>query len=150
MISATSASLRHKTGSQRGYRGAPGRRRAAFSKRGGPSNGHRRPPRPPKARPLTPPLVAARPLLAARGAPPGVAAGNRAGRGLVQRHGGPARARVLGGVGGALRAPQVIAQSGSLSLLPGDVVGATAAEAKAPGALCQAGDLMGQGGIVEA
>ena len=62
----------------------------------------------------------------------------------------PARAQVLAADGTALSSPQVIAQSGSLSLLTGTVVAATAAQAKALGAPYQAGDLIGQGGIEEA
>ncbi len=62
----------------------------------------------------------------------------------------PARAQVLAADGTALSSPQVIAESGSLSLLTGTVVAATAAQAKALGAPYQAGDLIGQGGIEEA
>jgi cell division protein FtsI/penicillin-binding protein 2 len=62
----------------------------------------------------------------------------------------PARAPVLAADGTALSSPQAIAQSGSLSLLTGDVVAATAAQAKALGAPYQAGDLIGQGGIEQA
>jgi hypothetical protein len=62
----------------------------------------------------------------------------------------PARAAVLAGDGTALSSPSVIAQSGSISLLTGTVVGATAAQAKALGAPYQKGDLIGQGGIEQA
>ena len=46
--------------------------------------------------------------------------------------------------------PRLIAQSGSIALLTGNVVAATAAEAKALGAPYQAGDMIGQGGIEQA
>ena len=62
----------------------------------------------------------------------------------------PTRAQVLAADGTVLSSPQVIAQSGSLSLLTGTVVAATAAQAKALGAPYQAGDLIGQGGIEQA
>jgi hypothetical protein len=62
----------------------------------------------------------------------------------------PARAQVLASDGTALSSPQVIAESGSISLLTGNVVAATAAQAKALGAPYQAGDLIGQGGVEQA
>src|ERR1022692_2981046 len=52
--------------------------------------------------------------------------------------------------GTVLSSPQVIAASGSISLLTGNVVPATAAQAKALGAPYQAGDQIGQGGIEQA
>jgi hypothetical protein len=61
-----------------------------------------------------------------------------------------ARAPVLAAGGTVLSSPQVIAKSGSVSLLTGNVVAATAAQAKALGAPYQAGDLIGQGGIEQA
>jgi Penicillin binding protein transpeptidase domain/NTF2-like N-terminal transpeptidase domain len=62
----------------------------------------------------------------------------------------PSRAPVLAADGTALSSPQVIAESGSISLLTGSVVTATAAQARALGAPYQAGDLIGQGGIEQA
>lgn len=62
----------------------------------------------------------------------------------------PARAQVLGTGGTPLSSPAVIAQSGSISLLTGNVVAATAAQAKALGAPYQKGDLIGDGGIEQA
>jgi hypothetical protein len=59
----------------------------------------------------------------------------------------PARGQVLADDGTVLSSPQVIAESGSISLLTGNVVAATAAQARALGAPYQAGDLIGQGGI---
>jgi hypothetical protein len=59
----------------------------------------------------------------------------------------PPRAPVLAADGTVLSSPEVIAQSGSISLLTGNVVTATAAQARALGAPYQAGDLIGQGGI---
>jgi cell division protein FtsI/penicillin-binding protein 2 len=62
----------------------------------------------------------------------------------------PSRAPVLAADGTTLSSPQVIAESGSLSLITGNVVAATAAQAKALGAPYRAGDLIGQGGIEQA
>ncbi len=62
----------------------------------------------------------------------------------------PARAPVLGAGAVVLSSPQVVAESGSISLLTGNVVTATAAQARALGAPYQAGDLIGQGGIEQA
>src|ERR1035438_5601587 len=62
----------------------------------------------------------------------------------------PARAQVLAADGTVLSSPQVVAESGSISLLTGNVVTATAAQAKALGAPYQAGDPIGQGGIEQA
>ncbi len=62
----------------------------------------------------------------------------------------PARAAVLASDGTQLSSASVIAQSGSIALLTGNVVAATAAEAKALGAPYQKGDLIGQGGIEQA
>ena len=62
----------------------------------------------------------------------------------------PNRAQILGTGGTVLSSPAVIAQSGSISLLTGNVVAATAAQAKALGAPYQKGDLIGEGGIEQA
>ncbi len=62
----------------------------------------------------------------------------------------PARAQILAADGTVLSSPAAQAQSGSLELLTGNVVAATAAQAKQLGAPYQAGDLIGQGGIQEA
>lgn len=59
----------------------------------------------------------------------------------------PARGQVLAADGTVLSSPQVIAESGSISLLTGNLVAATAAQARALGAPYQADDLIGQGGI---
>jgi hypothetical protein len=77
---------------------------------------------------------------------PGLQPGER----FVQQAVWPARAQVLAADGTALSSPQAVAQSGSISLLTGTVVAATAAQAKALGAPYQAGDLIGQGGIEQA
>jgi hypothetical protein len=62
----------------------------------------------------------------------------------------PARAPVLASDGTALSSPATIARSGSLALLTGTVVAATAAQAKKLGAPYQAGDQIGLGGIEQA
>ena len=62
----------------------------------------------------------------------------------------PARAAVLASDGTALSSPSVLAQSGSIALLTGTVVAATAAQAKSLGPPYQKGDLIGQGGIEQA
>ena len=62
----------------------------------------------------------------------------------------PARADVLASDGTTLSSPSVLAQSGSIALLTGTVVAATAAQAKSLGPPYQKGDLVGQGGIEEA
>ena len=62
----------------------------------------------------------------------------------------PPRAPVLAADGSQLSSPSVIAQSGSIALLTGNVVAATAAQAKALGAPYRAGDMIGQGGIEQA
>ncbi len=49
-----------------------------------------------------------------------------------------------------LSSPATVAQSGSISLLTGTIVSATAAQAKALGAPYQKGDLIGEGGIEQA
>jgi hypothetical protein len=76
--------------------------------------------------------------------------GLRAGERFVQRAVWPTRAPVLATDGTVLSSPQVIAQSGSISLLTGNVVPATAAQARALGAPYQAGAEIGQGGIEQA
>jgi len=62
----------------------------------------------------------------------------------------PARGQILGTGGTVLSSPATIAQSGSISLLTGNVVTATAAQAKALGAPYHKGDLIGEGGIEQA
>ncbi len=62
----------------------------------------------------------------------------------------PPRAPVLAADGTDLTSPKVIGESGSVSLLTGNVVQATAAQAKALGAPYRAGDLIGAGGIEQA
>jgi cell division protein FtsI/penicillin-binding protein 2 len=62
----------------------------------------------------------------------------------------PARGQILAADGTVLSSPAMIAKSGSISLLTGTVVAATAAQAKALGAPYRAGDLIGQGGIEQA
>jgi Penicillin binding protein transpeptidase domain/NTF2-like N-terminal transpeptidase domain/Penicillin-binding Protein dimerisation domain len=62
----------------------------------------------------------------------------------------PARAQVLAADNTVLSSRRAIAQSGSLALVTGNVVRATAAQAKALGPPYQAGDLIGQGGVEEA
>jgi Penicillin binding protein transpeptidase domain/NTF2-like N-terminal transpeptidase domain len=74
---------------------------------------------------------------------PGLAAGER----FVLHGTWPARAPVLAADGTVLSSARAIAQSGSLSLLTGDVVAATAAQARTLGPPYRAGDQIGQGGI---
>jgi Penicillin binding protein transpeptidase domain/NTF2-like N-terminal transpeptidase domain len=62
----------------------------------------------------------------------------------------PARGQILGTGGTVLSSPATIARSGSISLLTGNIVTATAAQAKALGAPYQKGDLIGEGGIEQA
>lgn len=62
----------------------------------------------------------------------------------------PARAQILDAQGNVLSSPGVLAQSGSLALLTGVVVKATAEQAKKLGAPYKAGDLIGLGGIEQA
>lgn len=62
----------------------------------------------------------------------------------------PARAPILAADGTVLSSPAATAQSGSLALLTGIVVKATAKRAKRLGAPYKAGDLIGQGGIEQA
>jgi hypothetical protein len=62
----------------------------------------------------------------------------------------PPRAPVLGADGTDLTSPATVAQSGSLSLLTGSVVRATAAQARKLGAPYKAGDVIGEGGIEQA
>lgn len=77
---------------------------------------------------------------------PGLRAGERFSLSAVW----PARAPVLAAGGTDLTSSAVQAKSGSLALLTGQVVAATAAQAKALGAPYEAGDLIGQGGIEQA
>jgi len=60
------------------------------------------------------------------------------------------RAPVLAADGTVLSSPQTIARSPSLQLVAGNVVRATAAQAKSLGIPYQAGDPIGQGGVEEA
>src|SRR5215472_2675626 len=77
---------------------------------------------------------------------PGLQAGERFALSAVW----PDRGQVLAADGTVLSSPAAIAQSGSLSLLTGTVVAATAKQAGAVGAPYQKGDLIGQGGIEQA
>jgi hypothetical protein len=74
----------------------------------------------------------------------------RAGERFVLSAVWPARGQVLAADGTVLSSPAAVAESGSISLLTGNVVAATAAQAKALGAPYQKGDLIGQGGIEQA
>ncbi len=85
-----------------------------------------------------------------RWSPAAIYPGLRAGERFVLSAVWPARGQVLAADGTVLNSPAAIAQSGSISLLTGNVVQATAAQAKALGAPYQAGDLIGQGGIEQA
>jgi hypothetical protein len=82
--------------------------------------------------------------------PAAIYPGLRVGQRFVLQASWPARAPVLGADGSVLSSPEAFAESGSLSLLTGSVVTATAAEARALGAPYRAGDLIGQGGIEQA
>ena len=62
----------------------------------------------------------------------------------------PARGQVLAADGTVLSSPKAIAQSGSIALVTGNVVRATAAQAKKLGPPYQAGDLIGLGGVEQA
>jgi hypothetical protein len=62
----------------------------------------------------------------------------------------PARGQVLAADGTVLSSPKAIARSGSIALVSGNVVRATAAQAKKLGAPYQAGDLIGLGGVEQA
>jgi len=62
----------------------------------------------------------------------------------------PTRAQILAADGTVLSSPAAVAQSGSIGLLTGTVVQATAKQAKALGAPHKAGDLIGSGGIEQA
>ena len=77
---------------------------------------------------------------------PGLQAGQRF---VLAAVWGP-RAQVLAADGTVLSSPQTIAKSPSLQLVTGNVVRATAAEAKQLGIPYQAGDPIGQGGVEEA
>ena len=82
--------------------------------------------------------------------PAAIYPGLRSGERFVLHGSWPARAPVLAADGTVLSSPQAIAESGSLTLLTGSVVTATAAQAKALGAPYRAGDLIGLGGIEQA
>ncbi len=77
---------------------------------------------------------------------PGLRAGQRF---VLDAVWGP-RAQVLAADNTVLSSPRTIAQSASLQLVTGNVVRATAAEAKKLGVPYQAGDPIGQGGVEEA
>jgi len=77
---------------------------------------------------------------------PGLKAGER----FVLSAVWPPRGQVLAADGTVLSSPAVIAESGSISLLTGNVVAATTAQARALGAPYKKGDLIGQGGIEQA
>ena len=77
---------------------------------------------------------------------PGLQAGQRF---VLDAVWGP-RAQVLAADGTVLSSPRTIAQSPSLQLVTGNVVRATAAEAKKLGVPYHAGDPIGQGGVEEA
>jgi len=62
----------------------------------------------------------------------------------------PARGQVLAADGTVLSSPKAVAQSGSIALVTGNVVRATAAQAKKLGPPYQAGDLIGLGGVEQA
>jgi Penicillin binding protein transpeptidase domain/NTF2-like N-terminal transpeptidase domain len=62
----------------------------------------------------------------------------------------PARGQVLAADGTVLSSPKAIAQSGSIALVSGNVVRATAVQAKKLGPPYQAGDLIGLGGVEQA
>jgi len=82
--------------------------------------------------------------------PADIYSGLRAGERFVLSAVWPNRGQVLAADGTVLSSPATIAKSGSISLLTGNVVAATAAQAKALGAPYQKGDLIGQGGIEQA
>ena len=82
--------------------------------------------------------------------PAAIYPGLRAGERFALQATWPARAQIIGADGTVLSSPQATAQSGSLSLLTGTVVAATAAQAKKLGAPYQAGDQIGLGGIEQA
>jgi hypothetical protein len=82
--------------------------------------------------------------------PAAIYPGLRAGERFVLSSAWPARAPVLAADGTVLSSASAVAASGSISLLTGDVVAATAAQARALGPAFRAGDLTGQGGIEQA
>jgi Penicillin binding protein transpeptidase domain/NTF2-like N-terminal transpeptidase domain len=79
--------------------------------------------------------------------PAAIYPGLRAGERFALQAVWPPRAQILAADGTVLSSPQAIAQSGSLALVTGTVVAATAAQAKALGAPYKAGDDIGLGGI---
>jgi Penicillin binding protein transpeptidase domain/NTF2-like N-terminal transpeptidase domain len=82
--------------------------------------------------------------------PAAIYPGLRSGERFVLDAAWPSRAPVLGADGTDLTSPATVAQSGSLSLLTGTVVRATAAQARKLGAPYKAGDVIGEGGIEQA
>ena len=77
---------------------------------------------------------------------PGLKAGER----FALTSSWPSRAQILAADGTVLSSPAAVAQSGSIALLTGTVVKATAKQAKKLGAPYKAGDLIGDGGIEQA
>ena len=77
---------------------------------------------------------------------PGLRAGDR----FTLTTSWPPRAQILSADGTVLSSPATVAESGSLGLLTGVVVHATAQEAKQLGTPYKAGDLIGRGGIEQA
>jgi len=82
--------------------------------------------------------------------PAAIYPGLRAGQQFALSAAWPPRGQVLAADGTVLSSPEAVAKSGSLSLLTGTVVAATAKQAKALGAPYHKGDLIGQGGIQQA
>ncbi len=82
--------------------------------------------------------------------PAAIYPGLRAGERFVLSSAWPLRAQILGSDNTVLSSPATIAQSGSLSLLTGTVVAATAAKARKLGPPYKTGDQIGQGGIEQA
>jgi hypothetical protein len=82
--------------------------------------------------------------------PAAIYPGLRAGERFTLQAVWPPRAQILAADGTVLSSPQAIAQSGSLALVTGTVVAATAAQAKALGAPYRRGDDIGLGGIEQA
>src|SRR5215469_13612343 len=82
--------------------------------------------------------------------PAAIYPGLRAGQQFVLSAAWPPRGQVLAADGTVLSSPEAVAKSGSLSLLTGTMVAATAKQAKALGAPYHKGDLIGQGGIQQA
>jgi hypothetical protein len=82
--------------------------------------------------------------------PAAIYPGLRTGDQFAVKFAWPPRAAVLAANGTILSSPQAFAESGSISLLTGIVVTATAGQARALGAPYRAGDQIGLGGIEQA